>query len=546
LDDIIYVMGHRNPDTDSICSAIAYADLKKRSGVNAVPVRIGEINRETEYVLNNFKTPVPVHLETLKLQVSDLQMDKAVSISSDFSVKTAWNLMQKNNAKTLPVVDDGGRLIGIATLSDITKKNMDMIDTNLLGISDTSLQNIVETINARLFLGNPTDFAPSGKILVAAMTPDRMVQWVEKNDIVIVGNRIENQIQALELGANVVVITGGSAEETPELKQKTADYRSIVLVTPFDTFTTSRLITQSIPIKYVMTTKNIVAFNTDDFLDDIQEAMQKTRYRSYPVVDDENRVQGIVARYHLISQRKKKVILVDHNERSQSINTIDEADILEIIDHHRVGDIQTGKPIFFKNEPLGSTATIIANLFFENGLRPSRSIAGLLCSAILSDTLKFQSPTSTYIDRMMVERLAELAGIKNVDEYAMAMFQAGSVLVGKTPEEIFTKDFKVYELGKYKIGISQINVFGSEFTEDMKKEFLSFMEYHSERYDYDLLILMLTDMIKEGTELLFTGKSKELIPIAFGMQPKDSSLILPGTLSRKKQVVPLLSTAAQS
>jgi manganese-dependent inorganic pyrophosphatase len=540
------VMGHRNPDTDSICSAIAYADLKKRSGVNAVPVRIGEINRETEYVLNNFKTPVPVHLETLKLQVSDLQMDKAVSISSDFSVKTAWNLMQKNNAKTLPVVDDGGRLIGIATLSDITKKNMDMIDTNLLGISDTSLQNIVETINARLFLGNPTDFAPSGKILVAAMTPDRMVQWVEKNDIVIVGNRIENQIQALELGANVVVITGGSAEETPELKQKTADYRSIVLVTPFDTFTTSRLITQSIPIKYVMTTKNIVAFNTDDFLDDIQEAMQKTRYRSYPVVDDENRVQGIVARYHLISQRKKKVILVDHNERSQSINTIDEADILEIIDHHRVGDIQTGKPIFFKNEPLGSTATIIANLFFENGLRPSRSIAGLLCSAILSDTLKFQSPTSTYIDKMMVERLAELAGIKNIDEYAVAMFQAGSVLVGKTPEEIFTKDFKVYELGKYKIGISQINVFGSEFTEDMKKGFLSFMEFHSERYDYDLLILMLTDMIKESTELLFTGKSKELIPIAFGNQPKDGSLILPGTLSRKKQVVPLLSTAAQS
>ena len=548
MEDIIYVVGHKNPDTDSICAAIAYADLKKRSGVGvrAVPARIGEINRETEFVLNTFKLPVPMFLETLKLQVQDLQLDPAVTISSEISVKTAWSLMQKHNAKTLPVIDDNGHLIGIVTLSDITSKYMDMVDTNLLGISDTPLQNVLETINARLVIGHVTDFSPTGKILIAAMTPDRMAHWVEKNDVVITGNRLENQVEALKLGANCLIITGGAVEETPELQRLAEEKKALVLVTPFDTFTTARLIPQSIPVKYLMTSRNLVAFNRDDFLDDIKDSMLSTRYRSYPVVDDENRVHGVVARYHLISQRKKKVILVDHNERSQCISTIDEAEILEIIDHHRVGDIQTGKPIFFKNEPLGSTSTIIGNLFFENGIRPSRSIAGILCSAIISDTLKFRSPTCTYTDIRMAERLAELAGIKDIDEYAQKMFQAGSVLVGKTPEEIFTRDFKAYELGRYKIGISQINVFGTEFSAEMKKEVLGFMEGYCRAKGFDLLILMLTDMMKENTELLFTGESRELVSLAFEVQPKGNTLFLPGTLSRKKQVVPLLSAAAQS
>jgi len=548
VEDIIYVVGHKNPDTDSICSAIAYADLKKRlgGGVRVVPARIGEINRETEFVLSTFKLPVPMVLDTLKLQVQDLQLDRAITVSPEISVKTAWSLMQKHNAKTLPVIDDNGHLIGITTLSDITSKYMDMVDTNLLGVSDTPLQNVLETINARLLIGRATDFSPLGKILVAAMTPDRMAHWVDKNDIVITGNRLENQIEALKLGANCLIITGGAAEEMPELKRLAEENRSLVLVTPFDTFTTARLIPQSIPVKYLMTTRDLVAFNRDDFLDDIKDAMLSTRYRSYPVVDDENRVHGVVARYHLISQRKKKVILVDHNERSQCISTIDEAEILEIIDHHRVGDIQTGKPIFFKNEPLGSTSTIIGNLFFENGIRPSRSIAGILCSAILSDTLKFRSPTCTYTDIRMAERLAELAGIKDIDDYARQMFQAGSMLVGKTSEEIFTRDFKAYELGKYKIGISQINVYGSEFGADMKTEVLGFMERYCALNGFDLLILMLTDMMKESTELLFTGENRELVSIAFEAQPKDNTLILPGTLSRKKQVVPLLSAAAQS
>lgn len=548
VEDIIYVVGHKNPDTDSICSAIAYADLKKRlgGGVRVVPARIGEINRETEFVLSTFKLPVPMVLDTLKLQVQDLHLDRAITVSPEISVKTAWSLMQKHNAKTLPVIDDNGHLIGITTLSDITSKYMDMVDTNLLGVSDTPLQNVLETINARLLIGRATDFSPLGKILVAAMTPDRMAHWVDKNDIVITGNRLENQIEALKLGANCLIITGGAAEEMPELKRLAEENRSLVLVTPFDTFTTARLIPQSIPVKYLMTTRDLVAFNRDDFLDDIKDAMLSTRYRSYPVVDDENHVHGVVARYHLISQRKKKVILVDHNERSQCISTIDEAEILEIIDHHRVGDIQTGKPIFFKNEPLGSTSTIIGNLFFENGIRPSRSIAGILCSAILSDTLKFRSPTCTYTDIRMAERLAELAGIKDIDDYARQMFQAGSMLVGKTSEEIFTRDFKAYELGKYKIGISQINVYGSEFGADMKTEVLGFMERYCASNGFDLLILMLTDMMKESTELLFTGENRELVSIAFEAQPKDNTLILPGTLSRKKQVVPLLSAAAQS
>lgn len=543
MKDLIYITGHKNPDSDSICSAIGYADLKNRLGYNAVPGRLGEINRETEFILKKFNMDVPVLIPTVKTQVSDLDIDIPVSVSPDVTIKTAWMLMKKNNIKTLSVVDENEKLIGIATLSDITNKYMDALENNIIASSGTPLINIVETLNSKLIYGNQEIFNTSGKIVVAALSSDHMKNYVGSGDIVIVGNKTESQIAAIEYGANCLVVTGGCSVEDEVIDAAKAA-SCVIMTTPQDTFTTARIINQSIPVRHVMTTDNIISFDLDDFVDEIKDVMLKTRFRSYPVIDENKRVKGSISRYHLISQKKKKVILLDHNEKAQSVHGIEEAEILEIVDHHRVADIQTGKPIFFRNEPVGSTSTIVANMFFENGLRPSKGIAGVLCSAILSDTLKFKSPTCTFVDKITAERLAEIAGI-DIDEYSMEMFRAGTSLQGKTPEEIFYQDYKDFTLGSLKIGIGQVNTMDTDNLGETKDELLRFMKQVCEKGNYNLVIILLTNIIKEGSELLYVGNDKELISKAFNVELGENSVYLPGVVSRKKQVVPPLSSAAE-
>lgn len=543
MDSKLYITGHRNPDSDSICAAIAYADLKKKLGIAAIPARLGDINRETEFILSYFNMPVPEYLETVKTQVSDLNLDPVIPISPDVSIKTAWMVMKKNNLKTLPVIDDGERLIGIVTISDITSKYMDTLETSIISSSNTPLRNIVETLNARIIYGSQDIFVANGNVVVGALSPDNLEHFLEEKDIVIVGDREDVQLKAIELGANCIIVTGGF-DASDQIVKEAEKHECIVMTTPYDTFTASRLINQSLPIKHIMTTENIISFQIDDFVDEIKEKMLQTRYRSYPVVDDRQRIIGFVARYHLISQKKKKVILVDHNERNQSVNGIEEAEILEIIDHHRVADVTTGRPIYFRNEPVGSTSTIIANIFFENGIHTSRSIAGILCAAIISDTLKFQSPTCTYVDKITAEKLASIAGI-DIDEFATKMFKAGTSLKGKTPEEIFYQDFKEFKIGKYRIGISQVNTMDSENMDEIKQELLEYMNHQCSHKDFDLMMILLTDIIKQGSEILFTGESKELIAKAFNVNSRGSSVFLPGVISRKKQVVPPLSMAAE-
>lgn len=543
MKDIIYVTGHKNPDSDSICSAIAYAELKRKLGYNAEPKRLGELNRETEFILNYFNVPVPEYLTTVKPQVEDLSMDKVVPVSKDISIKTAWSLMKKNNIKSLPVVDDHEKLIGVVTLSDITNNYMDTLESNVLAASKTPLMNIVETLNAIVLTGNHEIFNTSGKVVVAAMAPEQMKPFVDKGDIVIVGNRSDNQKVAIENGANLIIVTGGCEVEESVVKLAEKN-KCIVMVTPNDTFTTSRLINQSIPVKYVMTKENIVSFNLDDFVDEVKDKMLQSRFRSYPVVDDNNKIVGTISRYHLISQKKKKVILMDHNEKSQSVHGIDEAELLEIIDHHRIADIQTGKPIYFRNETVGSTSTIVANIYFENGIRPSKQIAGILCAAILSDTLKFKSPTCTYVDKMTAEKLAEIAGIE-IDKFADEMFKAGTSLSGKTPEEIFYQDFKEFTLGNYKIGVGQVNTMDTDALNDIKKPLIEFMDKLCKSKNYNLVVLLLTDIIKEGSEALFVGEDKEILAKAFNVTLGENSVYLPGVVSRKKQVIPPLSAAIE-
>jgi manganese-dependent inorganic pyrophosphatase len=542
MKELIYVFGHRNPDTDSICSAIAYANLKSKMGFNAQPFRLGKINRETEYVLKYFDLPIPEYLDNVKTQVTDLNMDQINPASPDISVKVAWSLMKKQNYKVLPVVDEEEHLLGLVTLSDLTNKYLDTLENNTIASAKTPLRNVLETINATLICGGPEQFNTTGKVVIAAMQSDEMDPYIETGDIVLTGNRADNQLRAMELGANCLVLTCG-CPAGPEVISLAGEKNCIVMATPNDTFTVARLINQSVPVSYSMTTKNLVSFNINDFVDEIKERMLQTRFRSYPVVDDADRIKGFISRYHLISQRRKAVILLDHNEKSQTVAGIDQAEILEIIDHHRVGDIQTGNPIYVSNEPVGSTATIIANKYFDGGIRPSRKIAGILCAAIISDTLKFKSPTCTHIDRVTAFKLAEIAAI-NLEEFAGLMFKKGTSLEGKTVPQLLDQDFKYYNFGNYKIGIGQINTTDTESIRELENDLVKYMKKICRENEYNLLLLMVTDIITEASEVFFAGKDKMLLAKAFSVELGENSVILPGVVSRKKQIVPNMAHAA--
>jgi manganese-dependent inorganic pyrophosphatase len=542
MKKLIYIFGHRNPDTDSICSAIAYAEFKTKMGFNAQPFRLGAINLETEYVLKYFDLPIPQYLDTVKTQVADLNMDQINPASPEISIKVAWSLMKKHNFKVLPVVDDEAHLLGLVTLSDITNQYMDTLENNIIASAKTPLRNVLETINATLQNDGEAQFNTTGKVVVGAMQPDEMEPFIEKGDIVLAGNRTDSQLRAIELGANCLVLTCGCQVE-PEVLSLAREKNCIVMATANDTFTVARLINQSIPISYSMTTKNLVYFHSNDFVDDIKERMLQTRFRSYPVVDDSDRVKGFVSRYHLISQRRKSVILLDHNEKSQTVDGIDQAEILEIIDHHRVGDIQTGNPIYMSNEPVGSTATIIANKYFDSGIRPSRKIAGILCAAVISDTLKFKSPTCTHLDRITAAKLAEIAAI-NLEKFAGLMFKKGTSLEGKTIHQILYQDFKDFNFGNYKIGIGQINTTDNESIRELEADLVEYMKKICRENDYNLLLLMVTDIITEASTVFFAGKDKMLLSKAFNVDLGETSVLLPGVVSRKKQVVPNIAHAA--
>ncbi|WP_096635510.1 putative manganese-dependent inorganic diphosphatase [Clostridium cochlearium] len=543
MKDIIYISGHRNPDTDSICSAIAYAEFKNKTGETpAIPIRLGQINRETKFVLDYFNVEEPEFIETIKAQIQDLNIDKVAPISPDISLKMAWSIMKKNNLKTLPVVGNNDKLIGLASLSNITSTYMDIWNNNILSKSNTTLNNIIETLSAKCIYGDITSNNFTGKIVVAAMQPESACDLIEEGDIVICGDREDTQDLILDLKASLMIITG-KHEVSKKIIDKAKKVNCAIITTPYDTFTASRLLPQSVPVDYIMTKDNLVVFHHDDLVDEIRDIMLETRYRSYPVVDNNKKVLGSISRYHLISKNKKKVILVDHNERSQSVPGLQDAQLIEIIDHHRIADIQTGSPIYFRNEPVGCTATIISSIYFENGIRPSKQMAGLLCAAIISDTLLLKSPTSTNTDKYMLKRLSEIADL-DVESFAEEMFKEGTSLKDKSIEEIFNQDFKTFNINSLTVGVGQINTMDTEGFNSLKDDMLSYMENKASDEKFDLLILMVTDLLKDGSQLIAAGKEKHLVTKAFGKELKDNAVYLPNVMSRKKQVIPPLSAAA--
>lgn len=541
MSDVVYITGHRNPDTDSICSAISYAEFKNKMGLNAVPIRLGDVSRETQFALDYFGVKAPKLIESVKTQIADLDIDTVTPISPETSLKAAWSMIRKTNVKTLPVIDDEDKLIGLASQSNITSCYMDIWDTNVIEKSETRLENILDTLSAKCIYLAEDNQKFAGKVVVAAMHPESAEEFIDSGDLVICGNREDAQDVILNSRSSLMIITGNHVV-SDEILEKAKEVKCSIIVTPYDTFTAARLITQSIPVSYIMAKDNLISFKTDDLIDDVREVMLQNRFRSYPVVDSNAKVVGSISRYHLISKDKKKVILVDHNEKAQSVHGLEDAEIVEIIDHHKIGVVQTGTPIYFRNEPVGCTATIIASLFFENGIRPSKKIAGLLCSAIISDTLLFKSPTSTNTDKLALRRLASIADI-DPEKYGKEMFRAGSSLEGKTPEEILNQDFKPFTMNEVKIGIGQISTMDTDGFEAIRKDMLQLMEKRCEAEGFGLILLLVTDILDGGSELIAVGPYSDAVERAFSVTLKDNSAYAPGLMSRKKQVIPPLTAA---
>ncbi|MBN3345298.1 inorganic pyrophosphatase [Clostridium botulinum] len=546
MKDLIYITGHRNPDSDSICASLGYADFKKQLGYNnIVSGRLGELNNETKFVLDYFNVKAPTLIDTVKTQVSDLDIDKVIPISKDLSLKKAWITMKENNVKTLPVQDEEGKLIGLASLSNISSTYMGVWQKDILAKSNANIEDIIDTLNAKIAYKKEDKQRFTGNLVVAAMEAKDIKNYIKEGDIVILGNRDDVQEAALDCKAHLLVVTG-SHKVSDKILNKAKNLGCSILVSEEDTFTTSVLITQSIPVSYIMTSSDIMSFKLSDFIEDVKEIMLKTRFRSYPVVDHNNKIVGTISRYHLISPKKKKVILVDHNEIGQSVPGLEEAEIMEIIDHHRIGGVNTASPIFFRNQPVGSTSTIIANMFFENNITPSKEIAGVLASAIISDTLLFKSPTSTELDKTILDKLAKIAEI-DPKSYSVEMFKAGTSLKGKTVEGLFHEDFKNFTIGGGKIGVSQVSTMDPSSFDPLKKDMLNLMESKVKKEGYEGLVLVLTDLLKEGSFIYVIGPKKEIIASAFGKSlDKNSSLYAEGVLSRKKQVIPPITNAIEN
>ena len=560
----VYIIGHKNPDTDSICSAIAYTELKKavlerkladgtfeaenplQEGM-PVPIpeyiacRAGIVNEETKYVLEYFDVEPPQYQDNVQPQIADMDLNLVPGIEGRASIKQAWELMQEEHAKSVPVLAEG-KLKGIVTITDIAQSYMDKSDSSVLSRAGTRFASIAETLNGHIVCGGSDEVFEDGKVTIAASSPEVMEQSVEQNDLVILGNRYEAQLCAIEMGASCIIVCMG-VPISKTIRRLAEERECFVISSPHDTYTVARLINQSMPVKHFMTSENLVKFSIDDYTDDIKEVMAKLRHRDFPVLNKHGKYVGMVSRRNLLGIKRRQLCLVDHNEISQAVDNIESAEILEIIDHHRIGSLQTMAPVYFRNQPVGCTCTIIYQVYQEQGVEIPPKIAGLMCSAIISDTLLFRSPTCTPMDINAAQNLAQIAQIE-CDSYARSMFAAGSDLGSRTPEEIFYQDFKKFEFGDWNIGIGQITSMSMEELETIKQRLMPYMEKVFAEHDTDMMFFMLTDIIEESTELLCYGKgADELVEEAFHQKVTNNCAPLPGVVSRKKQLVPSFMAA---
>ena len=542
----VVVIGHRNPDTDSICSAIAYAELKnKTSDLVCEPRRAGKMNQETEFVLKKFGVKPPRMCTDVNPKIRDVDYREMPGIPGSTSLRKAWEIMRDKQIDTLPVTSADNELEGVITVKDIATANMDVFDTGILAKSQTTYRNILETLGGTMVVGREDDVCTTGHIRIGTATPEMLENTVEKGDIVILTNRYESQLCAIEKEASLLIICNGS--KVGRTIQRIAEEMGVAIMSaPVDTYAAGKLISQCAPISYYMTRSDIMKFTLVTPVADVTRVMAKVRHRYFPILDEDGKYCGMVSRRNIINPQKRRIILVDHNEATQAVEGFDQAEILEIIDHHRIGSLETSGPVYFRNQPVGCTATIITQMYDENGMEIPPQIAGLLLAAILSDTLVFRSPTCTPLDEALAKRLAKIAGV-DIDEFASEMFEAGEKLDGKTAEEVFLQDFKVFMCGDIRFGVAQ----GSYMT---RKNLLAaeallqpYLEEARNKQNVEDIYMLLTDVPKEESVVISDGRyTSEVLSDGFETQPaEDGSFTLPGVVSRKKQFIPALMTAYQ-
>ena len=545
------VIGHKNPDTDSICSAICYAALKSKiTGNEYVAGRAGHVNEETQYVLNYFHVEAPQLIESVKTQVKDIEIRATKGVDRNISLKKAWNLMQDAHVVTLPAVSEKGVLEGLITVGDITKSYMNVLDSSILSKAHTQYKNILETLEGAMVVGDENDYFDQGKVLIAAANPDMMEYYISEHDLVILGNRYESQLCAIEMEADCIIVCEGAAVSMT-IRKLAQEHGCTVMTTPYDAYTAARLINQSMPIGHFMKTEDLITFEDSDCIDDVKEVMASKRHRDFPVLDKDGKYLGMISRRNLLGEKGKQIILVDHNEKNQAVDGLENADIQEIIDHHKLGTVETISPVFFRNQPVGCTATIVYQMYHENNVEIDKATAGMLCSAIISDTLLFRSPTCTPIDKMAATELARIAEI-DMDRYAADMFSAGSNLRGKSNDEIFYQDFKLFNSGKTSYGVGQISSLNADELVELRERLLPFLKKPHEEHGVDMIFFMLTNILTESTSLLCEGEGAEaLIRAAFHMEEAGADdeanvVELPGVVSRKKQLIPSIMIACEN
>lgn len=541
----VQVVGHRNPDTDSICAAIAYAALKNRTedgSIRYIPRRAGAVNEETRFVLDYFHVKQPELLEDVKTQIQDIEIQAIPGTNRDISLKKAWEIMREEKVESLPVLTLDGQLEGVVTVGDIAQSYMELSESGSGQFLRTKFKNILETIEAQLLWGNAHSYFSQGNV-VLLLEEEGQVS-LTTDDLVIVGGN--NRIQKRVLGSKVCgMIVCQKRPVDDDVLQLAIANDCQLLLTKQQPYQVVRQLEQSMPISHFMSKKDLDTFWLEDTVDSIRDTVAKKRWRDFPVLDADGRYCGMLSRRNLLNLKRKQIILVDHNERTQAIEGIEEAHILEIIDHHRLGNLETLSPLYFRNQPVGCTSTIIYEMYQEKGIEPEPQIAGLMCSAILSDTLMFRSPTCTDKDIQAGEALGRIAGIEPMT-YGEQMFRAGSNLSGKDGKEIFYQDFKTFVVGNIHFGVGQISSMNAQELEEVKELLLPQMELEFREKKLDMLFLMLTNIMTESTQLLCMGdRAASAIRDSFQVDLQDESCELAGIVSRKKQLIPALLSVLQ-
>lgn len=539
---VIYAIGHRNPDTDSICSAIAYANLKRELGFeNVMPARAGSINKETKYALDYFKVEAPQLLSDIYPRVKDIAIKVEKTVKGTDNLRHLGMVMKETGLRSIPVVDEDNKLVGMASVSDLAKAYLQEITLDSISKAGIALSDIKNVLSAKVITGSE-DTVLTGALKVAAGCME-VALGIEEGNVVIIGSRPEKAYnKCIELNVSCIIATD-AVELSADIIGKAKAKNIVVITTAFDAYTTARLISQCASVASIMTS-DVISFKPEDMLSDIKGVLEANEYRNYPVIEN-GKLVGIINKDKFMMPEKQELILTDHNELVQAVEGVESAKIIEVIDHHRFGGLQTSDPIFINVRPVGCTCTIVTNMYQQYGVEIPKEIAGLLMSAIISDTVLFKSPTCTQTDKDAVEYLSKVSGV-DYKEYGMAMLKAGADIGDMTPAQIVKNDSKEFQIGNYPMLISQLSVMDTDQVMAMQDEILAEMARVCEAENYAMSIVIVTDIINEGSYLLFSGEPKNLIGEAFKQDASKPVMYLEGVMSRKKQIIPPLSEAIKN